>query len=158
MSETPEQRLAAMGLELPPPIPELASYVGAVTVANTVFVAGHGPWKNGEFIYLGKLGRDLDVAAGQDAARLVALNLLSTLKAEIGSLERVRRAVKLLVMVNSEPDFIQQPQVANGASDLLIEVFGTERGRHARSAVSTVSLPLGFSVEIEGIFEIEPAA
>jgi enamine deaminase RidA (YjgF/YER057c/UK114 family) len=132
---TPEARLADLGLQLPDPNPAVGNYVGAVTIGDLVFVSGHGPYRDGEFVYLGKLGRDLDVAAGQASARLVVLNLLASLKAEIGELDRVRRVVKLLVLVNSDPEFGEQPAVANGASDLLVEIFGPERGRHARSAI-----------------------
>jgi enamine deaminase RidA (YjgF/YER057c/UK114 family) len=151
---TPEQRLAELGIELPPVNPAVGSYVGAVTVGNIVFVSGHGPYEDGGFVYKGKLGRDVDVPTGQAAARLTILNLLASLRAEIGELDRVRRVVKLLVLVNSDPEFGEQPAVANGASDLLVDVFGVERGPHARSAVGMGALPFGISVEIEGIFEI----
>ena len=151
---TPEQRLTEIGIELPPVNPAVGSYVGAVTVGDVVFVSGHGPYRDGEFVYTGKLGREVDVATGQAAARLTILNLLSTLKAEIGELDRVRRVVKLLVMVNSDPAFGEQPTVANGASDLLVEILGPERGPHARSAVGMGALPFGIPVEIEGIFQI----
>lgn len=151
---TPEERLATLGHELPAPNPAVGSYVGAVTVGNIVFVSGHGPYRDGEFVFKGKLGREVDVATGQAAAQLTVLNLLASLKAEIGELDRVRRVVKLLVLVNSDPEFGEQPTVANGASDLLIEVFGPERGPHARSAVGMGALPFAIPVEIEGIFEI----
>jgi enamine deaminase RidA (YjgF/YER057c/UK114 family) len=151
---TPEQRLAALGYELPAPNPAVGSYVGAVTVGSIVFVSGHGPYRDGEFVYTGKLGREVDVPTGQAAAALTIVNLLASLKEEIGELDRVRRVVKLLVLVNSDPDFGEQPSVANGASDLLVEVFGPERGPHARSAIGMGALPFGIPVEIEGIFEI----
>jgi enamine deaminase RidA (YjgF/YER057c/UK114 family) len=151
---TPEERLAELGLELPAPNPAVGSYVGAVSVGSIVFVSGHGPYRDGGFAYKGKLGRDVDVPTGQAAAQLTILNLLASLKAEIGELERVRRVVKLLVLVNSDPEFGEQPTVANGASDLLVEVFGPERGAHARSAIGMGALPFGIPVEIEGIFEI----
>ena len=109
---TPEERLAELGHELPAPNPAVANYVGAVTVGNIVFVSGHGPYKDGEFIYKGKLGREVDVATGQAAAALTIVNLLASLKAQIGELERVKRVVKLLVMVNSDPEFGEQPAVA----------------------------------------------
>jgi enamine deaminase RidA (YjgF/YER057c/UK114 family) len=152
---TPEERLAELGHELPPPNPAVANYVGAVRAGNIVFVSGHGPYKDGEYIYLGKLGREIDVATGQAAAALTIVNLLASLKAQIGELDRVKRVVKLLVMVNSDPEFADQPRVANGASDVLLEIFGPERGPHARSAVGMGALPGGISVEIEGIFEVE---
>jgi enamine deaminase RidA (YjgF/YER057c/UK114 family) len=151
---TPEQHLAELGIELPAPNPAVGSYVGAVTVGTIVFVSGHGPYEGGEYIYKGKLGREVDVPTGQAAARLTILNLLASLKAEIGELDRVRRVVKLLVMVNSDPEFGEQPKVANGASDLLVEIFGPERGPHARSAVGMGALPFAIPVEIEGIFEL----
>jgi enamine deaminase RidA (YjgF/YER057c/UK114 family) len=151
---TPEARLAELGIELPTPNPAVANYVGAVTVGQIVFVSGHGPFDDGEYRYLGKLGRDVDVATGQAAARLTIVNLLASLKAEVGELDRVRRVVKLLVLVNSDPEFKEQHLVANGASDLLVEAFGSERGVHARSAIGMGALPFGISVEIEGIFEI----
>jgi enamine deaminase RidA (YjgF/YER057c/UK114 family) len=151
---TPEERLAELGHELPPPNPAVGSYVGAVSVGNIVFVSGHGPYREGEFVYKGKLGRDVDVPTGQAAAELTILNLLASLKEEIGELSRVKRVVKLLVLVNSDPEFAEQPAVANGASDLLVSVFG-ERGRHARSAIGMGALPFGIPVEIEGIFEVE---
>jgi enamine deaminase RidA (YjgF/YER057c/UK114 family) len=152
---TPEQRLIELGHELPAPNPAVGSYVGAVTVGNIVFVSGHGPYREGGFVFRGKLGRDVDVPTGQAAAQLTILNLLASLKEEIGELDRVRRVVKLLVLVNSDPEFGEQPKVANGASDLLLEVFGPERGPHARSAIGMGALPFGIPVEIEGIFEIE---
>jgi enamine deaminase RidA (YjgF/YER057c/UK114 family) len=152
---TPEQRLVELGHELPAPNPAVGSYVGAVTVGDIVFVSGHGPYREGGFVYRGKLGREVDVPTGQAAAQLTILNLLASLKEEIGELDRVRRVVKLLVLVNSDPEFGEQPKVANGASDLLLEVFGPERGPHARSAIGMGALPFGIPVEIEGIFEIE---
>ena len=151
---TPEQRLAELGYELPAPNPAVGSYVGSVSAGKLVFVSGHGPYKDGEYIYQGKLGRDVDVPTGQAAARLTILNLLASLKAEIGELDRVRRVVKLLVLVNSDPEFGEQPAVANGASDLLLEVFGPERGPHARSAVGMGALPFQIPVEIEAVFEL----
>ena len=157
-ASTPEARLEAMGLSLPPPPKAVANYVGLVRVDKLAFVSGHGPVENGELVYRGKLGRDLDVETGQAAARLTMLNMLATLKAEFDELDRIERVVKLLILVNSAPDFGEQPIVANGASDLLVEIFGPERGRHARSAVGMGALPFGISVEIEGIFEIRDLA
>jgi enamine deaminase RidA (YjgF/YER057c/UK114 family) len=152
---TPEERLAELGHELPAPNPAVGSYVGAVTVGKIVFVSGHGPYQAGGFVFKGKLGREVDVPTGQAAAQLTILNLLASLKEEIGELDRVKRVVKLLVLVNSDPEFGEQPKVANGASDLLIEIFGPERGRHARSAIGMGALPFAIPVEIEGIFELE---
>ena len=132
----------------------IANYVSAVRVGNLVFLSGHGPTRDGQLVFRGKLGVDMDVATGYQAAQQVALNLLATLKNEIGDLDRVKRVVKLLGMVNCAPDFGQQPEVINGASDLLTEVFG-DRGRHARSAVGMQALPRGIAVEIEMIVEVE---
>jgi enamine deaminase RidA (YjgF/YER057c/UK114 family) len=152
---TPEERLAELGLDLPPPPGPVGTYVGAVRVDNLLFVSGHGPVENGEYVFRGKLGRDMEIEEAQAAARLVALNMLATIKAHLGELDRVRRVVKLLCFVNSAPDFREQPLVANGASDLLVRVFGPERGPHGRSAVGMGALPFGIAVEIEGIFEVE---
>jgi enamine deaminase RidA (YjgF/YER057c/UK114 family) len=149
-----EQRLQEQGLQLPAIPRPMAQYVGAVRTGNLVFVSGHGPSTPTGFASQGKLGLDVDVEAGYAAARLVALNMLASLKAEIGDLDRVRRIVKLLGMVNCTPDFGPQPEVINGASDLLVQIFG-ERGRHARSAVGMGSLPRGISVEIEMVVEVE---
>jgi enamine deaminase RidA (YjgF/YER057c/UK114 family) len=148
-----ERNLAKMGLTLPPAPTAVANYVGAVVAGKLVFVSGHGPVQNGELIYRGKLGREFTTAQGQEAARLVMLNCLATLKAAIGSLDRVRRVVKLLGMVNGTPEFTEQPQVINGASDLLVAIFG-DRGRHARAAVGMGSLPFNIAVEIEMVVEI----
>ena len=109
---TPEQRLAELGLELPAPNPAVGSYVGAVTVGNVVFVSGHGPYEAGGFTYRGKLGREVDVATGQEAARLTILNLLASLKAEIGELDRVRRVVKLLVLVESSGEQLSELSIS----------------------------------------------
>lgn len=147
-----EARLHALGLELPEPFRPLANYLPAVRSGDLVFVSGHGPnLPDGTFI-TGKLGRDLSVEQGYAAARVTMLNCLAALKAEIGDLDRIRRFVKLLGMVNCTEDFGDQPAVINGASDLLAEVFG-ERGRHARSAVGMQALPRGIAVEIELIVE-----
>lgn len=153
MASEVEAKLQALGHTLPPPPTAAANYVGAVTVGSLVFVSGHGPVKDGGYPYLGKLGHDMDVATGQKAAELTILNALASLKAEIGDLDRVRRVVKLLGMVNCTPDFKEQPAVVNGASNLLTSIFG-ERGKHARSAVGFVALPFGIPVEIEMIVEI----
>ncbi len=149
-----ESKLEAMGLELPTPPAPVANYVRAVRTGNLVFVSGHGPSRDGALQYQGKVGQDLDVETAYEAARLVMLNCLASLKEEIGELDRVTRIVKLLGMVNSAPDFGQQPEVINGASDLLVHVFGEARGKHARSAVGMAQLPGGMAVEIEMIVEV----
>ena len=154
MDTSPEARLRELGIEIPEPAPSVANYIGAVRVGELLFVSGHGPYQNGEYVYLGKLGRELDVAAGQAAARIVLLTFLATVREALGSLDRVERIVKLLVMVNSDPDLGDQPLVANGASDLLVEIFGEERGKHGRSAGGLGALPMGLSVEIEGIVQV----
>ena len=151
---TPEEVLQSKGLALPPSPKPIANYVRTVRAGNMVYVAGTGPDREGGKQWRGKLGRDLSIEEGYAAAQSVALNMLASLKVEIGELSRVRRIVKLLGMVNATPDFGEQPKVINGASDLLVEVFG-EKGRHARSAVGMGSLPGGIPVEIEMIVEVE---
>lgn len=153
---SPEARLQAMGIELPELPAPVANYVRAVTTGNLVFLAGHGPARPEGGYVTGRLGDDLTVEEGRAAARRTGLALLASLRAEIGSLDRVRRIVKVLGMVNSTPAFTDQHLVMNGFSDLMVEVFG-DRGRHARSAVGMASLPIGLAVEIEMIVEIEPA-
>ncbi|MCU0907752.1 MAG: RidA family protein [Rhodobacteraceae bacterium] len=154
MSEI-EQRLAAMGLTLPAAPAPAANYVPFVVAGTLVHVSGQisqGP----DGLIRGRLGADMDVAAGALAARACALSLLAQVRAACGGdLSRVVRAVKLVGFVNSTPDFTDQPKVINGASDLLVAAMG-DAGRHARSAVSAASLPFGVAVEIEGIFEIRP--
>lgn len=153
-SNHPESALEELGLTLPEMATSRANYRKAVRSGNLVFLSGHGPIKDDKHVFLGKLGRDLDVEQGQAAAQLVMLNMLATLKAEIGDLDRVSRFVKFLVFVNSDPDFVETHRVANGASDLLDRMFGPERAPHARSAVGMATLPFGISVEIEGIVEV----
>ena len=149
-----ETKLTEMGIELPAPGKRVANYVPAVRAGNLVFLSGHGPvLENGNLI-TGKVGADLSLEEGYNAARQVALILLASLKSEIGDLDKVHRVVKLLGMVNCTPDFVDQPKVINGASDLLVEIFG-DKGRHARSAVGMNALPSNIAVEIEMIAEIE---
>lgn len=150
--QTPEARLSELGLELPEPITPVANYLLATRADGLIFVSGHGPASDGEFVYRGKVSVGDDLKPAQAAAQLTMLNMLSTLRAELGALDRVTRVLKLLVLVNSAPEFIEQHVVANGASDLLIAVFGSKRGSHARSAVGMVSLPFDMTVEIEGVF------
>jgi enamine deaminase RidA (YjgF/YER057c/UK114 family) len=154
MTETVEQRLARLGIEIPAPAPAVGNYVGAVTAGKLVFVSGHGPYRDGRYHHIGKVDTDVSVEQAYESARITMINALASLKAEIGSLDRVTRIVKLFGMVNSDPDFKRQPEVINGASDLLVEIFG-DRGRHARSAVGLGALPMGISVEIEMIVEID---
>lgn len=148
-----EQRLSELGIVLPEPAAPVANYVGAVRSGNLVFLAGAGPRDEEGSYVTGRLGEDLTLEEGYDAARLAGISLLSALKAEIGDLDRVTRVVKVFGMVNSDPGFHDQSRVMNGFSDLMVEVFG-ERGRHARSVAGMAALPLNFAVEIEMIVEV----
>jgi enamine deaminase RidA (YjgF/YER057c/UK114 family) len=148
-----EDRLAELGIELPPPPQPLASYVPVAITGGLAFVSGQVPMAEGKPLWSGKLGDGLDVATGAEAARRCALQALSALRAELGSLDRVKRIVRLGVFVASAPGFTDQPKVANGASDLLAEVFG-DSGRHARAAVGVSELPLGAPVEVEMLAEV----
>ncbi|MEL6676328.1 MAG: RidA family protein [Bacteroidota bacterium] len=153
---TIEARLAELGLELPPAPAPGAVYQPAVITGNLIYLSGHVSMKpDGTFIQ-GKVGRDLSLEEGQAAARQVALLMLSTLKATLGSLDRMQQLVKTLGMVNSEPEFDQHHLVINGYSELMREVYGPGRGVGARSAVGMI-LPHAVAVEIEAIFEISPA-
>ena len=148
-----EARLKEMGIKLPPAVTPVANYVPAVRTGNLVFLSGHGPFKEDGSLITGKVGSELTAEKGYEAARRVAVGLLGSLKAEIGDLEKVKRVVKVLGLVNCPSDFTNQPQVINGASDFLVEVFGA-RGKHARSAVGTNALPMNIAVEIEMIVEV----
>lgn len=148
-----EQRLAQLGITLPEPKAPVANYVRAVQTGNLLFLAGSGPGHGGAAPMRGKVRRDLSVEQGYQAARECAINLLAATREALGDLDRVRRIVKVLGMVNCDPEFGDQPKVINGCSDLLVEVFG-DRGRHARSAVGMGSLPNGIPVEIEMIVEV----
>lgn len=150
----PEARIKSLGIQLITPTAPIANYVKAVRVGNLVYLSGHGPDKPDGSLVTGKAGSDLTLEQAKDAARLTAISLLSTLKAEIGNLNKVKRIVKVLGMVNAVPGFEQHPQVINGCSDLMVEVFG-ENGKHARSAVGMGSLPKNIAVEIEMIVELK---
>ena len=151
---SPEKKLAELGITLPGASSPVANYVGAVRTGNLLFLAGCGPAKGPDGKSpKGQVGTDLTVEEGYEAARLVGINLLARLKEELGELSRVKRVVKLLSMVNAASGFTETPAVANGCSDLLVEVFG-EKGRHARSAVGMSALPMNIPVEIEMIAEI----
>ncbi|MDN3687799.1 RidA family protein [Cyclobacterium jeungdonense] len=152
--QDPEQKLKAMGITLRDPAPPTANFVRAVRTGNLVFLSGHGPSRGDGTSVQGKLGTELTVSEGQEAARLTGIALLSSLKAEIGDLNKVKRIVKVLGMVNASPNFTQQSSVMNGFSDFMVEVFG-EKGKHARSAVGMGSLPSNIAIEIEMIVEIE---
>jgi len=149
-----EKRLKQLGIELPAVTPPVANYVNAVRTGNLLFLSGKGPSTVDGLRPQGKLGREFSVEQGYKFARAVGLALLAVMKAELGSLDRVKRVVKLLGMVNAVPEFTDHPKVINGCSDLFVEVLG-ERGRHARSAVGMGSLPMGIPVEIEAIVEVE---
>jgi enamine deaminase RidA (YjgF/YER057c/UK114 family) len=154
-SRSPEARLKALGIALPPAPKPIASYVPAVRSGNLVFLAGQGPVSGGKPTITGKVGREVSEEQGNKAARETILVALAALRAEIGSLDRVVRIVKVVGFVNSAPGFTRQPWVMNGASDLLVEIFG-EAGRHARTSVGVNELPLDIPVEIEMIVEIKP--
>ena len=150
----PEQRLKQMGIKLRRPSKPVANYVQAVRTGNLVFLAGHGPRKPEGGLVVGRVGSDLTLEQGKEAARLTAIDMLASLKAEIGDLRRVKRVVKVVGMVNTTASFTEHPKVVNGCSDLLVAVFG-DRGRHARCAVGMGSLPFNIPVEIDMIVEVE---
>jgi len=149
-----EARLRELKLELPPAPKPVAVYKPLVVVGNLAYVSGHGPLKPDKSLITGRVGQDLDLTAGKTAARQVGLAILATLRNELGSLDRVKRVIKVLGMVNCTPDFPDHPQVINGCSELFAEVFGPEHGIGSRSAVGMGSLPGNIAVEIEAIFEI----
>lgn len=151
----PESVLSRMGIALPASIPPVGNYARARSAGSLLFLAGHLPDSAGVPQFMGKLGREISVEEGYRAARLSMVNSLGTIKTSLGDLRRVKRFVKLLGMVNCLADFVQQPDVINGASDLLDEVFGKEIALHSRSAVGMHSLPRGNCVEIETILEFE---
>jgi enamine deaminase RidA (YjgF/YER057c/UK114 family) len=150
-----EGRLRELGEVLPTPAAPLASYVPVTVTGNLAFVSGQVPLEEGRLLVAGRLGADVDIQDGVAAARRCVLQALAALKAELGTLDRIRRVVKVSVFVASAEGFTDQPKVANGASDLLVEVFG-DMGRHARSAVGVAELPLGAPVEVEVTVEIGP--
>ena len=146
-----EEKLKEMGLKLPEIPKPMANYVPAVRTGNLLFLSGHGPEKT---VPKGKVGKDLTLEQGYEAAKNTALCLISTIKNSIGDLDKVKRVVKLVGFVNCSEDFLDQPKVVNGASDLFVEVFG-DRGKHARAAIGMYQLPGGIPVEIEIIVEVE---
>lgn len=150
---TPSARLEALGLVLPPPPAPIANYVPYVIEGDLLYLSGQGPREADGSLRTGKVGRDVGIDRAYDDARLTGLNLLAVIQSALGDLDRVRRIVKLLGMVNAVPDFAYHPKVINGCSDLLIDVFG-DKGRHARSAVGFGSLPDNITVEIEAIVAI----
>lgn len=151
-----ETRLGELGVPLPQPAAPVANYVPWVKSGCHLYVSGQLPLRDGALAYVGKVGGAVSVEDATQAARLCAINLIAQAKAALGSLEKVRRVVKLGAFVNSVSDFSGQPAVANGASDLMVAAFGEAVGRHARSAVGVNVLPLDAAVEIDAIFEIDP--
>lgn len=152
MTDAIADRLAAAGHVLPHPAAPVAAYVPTVLASGLLHVSGQVPFIDGKLV-LGRLGEDLDVAAGQAAAQACGLMLLAQVKAALGSLDRVEQVVKLGVFVNSTAGFTDQPKVANGASELMVTAFG-DAGRHARSAVGVPSLPMGVAVEVDAVFAV----
>ena len=152
---TPEETLAKLGLTLPAPAKPVAAYVPTARSGSLVFVSGQLPFVDGKLPRTGRVGKDVSLDEGKDMARTCVINALAALKAEVGELSKVKRVVRVGAFVACADDFTQQPQVANGASELLVEVFG-EQGRHARAAVGVNALPLGAPVEVELLVEVAP--
>lgn len=151
---TAEARLQQLALELPPAPKPVAVYKSLVIAGNLAYVSGHGPLKPDKTLITGRVGSDLTLEQGKAAARQVGLAILATLRAQLGSLDRVKRVIKVLGMVNSAPDFLEHPKVINGCSELFAEIWGPEHGIGARSAVGMGPLPGNIAVEIEVIFEL----
>jgi enamine deaminase RidA (YjgF/YER057c/UK114 family) len=151
-----ETKVAELKLELPPAPKPVAVYKPLVIAGNMAYVSGHGPLKTDKTLITGRVGADLDLTEGKAAARQTGLAILATLRDQLGTLDRVKRVIKVLGMVNSTPSFGEHPAVINGCSELFAEVFGRDHGIGARSAVGMGSLPGNIAVEIEAIFEIEP--
>lgn len=154
---TPESRLAELDLELPPAPKPVAVYKPLVIAGNLAYVSGHGPLRADKTVITGVVGRDLSLEDGQAAARQVGLAILATLREQLGTLDRVKRVIKVLGMVNTAPDFFDHPKVINGCSELFAQIWGPEDGVGARSAVGMGPLPGNIAVEIEAIFELQPA-
>lgn len=154
ISQDAEAKLKEKGITLNTPGKPVANYVNAVRVGNLLFLAGKGPTKPDGSNITGKVGKDLTIEQGYEAAKLTAINHLAVLKAELGDLNKIKRIVKVLGMVNCTEDFKDQPKVINGYSDLMVEIFG-EKGKHARSAVGMYALPMNIAVEVEVIVEVE---
>ena len=149
-----EDKLKEMGITLPEPAKPVAAYVPAIVSKGLVYTAGQIPLQGGQLTYKGKVGQELSLEQGYEAAKVCVINCLAAIKGVLGSLDRVTRIVKVVGFVNSAPGFTDQPKVINGASELLVQVFG-EQGKHARSAVGVSELPLGAAVEVEVIAEFE---
>lgn len=157
MADTPEEKLAQLGIDISTPPTPVANYVPAVRTGNLVFVSGQGPRSSDGSMITGKVGDAVSIDEAYEAAKLCGINLIAALRTQVSDLGQVKRVVKLLGMVNAEPSFNDHPKVINGCSDLLVEVFG-DKGKHARSAVGMGSLPNQISVEIEMIVEVEDDA
>jgi len=151
---TPEARLIGLKLELPPAPKPLAVYKPMVVCGTLAYVSGHGPLRPDKSLITGRVGAGLDLEAGKAAARQTGLAILATLRSELGNLDRVKRVIKVLGMVNCTPEFEDHPKVINGCSELFADIFGQENGIGARSAVGMASLPGNIAVEIEAVFEI----
>jgi enamine deaminase RidA (YjgF/YER057c/UK114 family) len=154
IAQDAETKLKEKGIVLLSPSNPIANYVNVVRVGNLLFLAGKGPQKADNTYITGKVGKDLTIEQGYEAARITAINHLAVLKNELGSLNKVKRIVKVLGMVNCTEDFKDQPKVINGYSDLMVEIFG-DKGKHARAAVGMYALPLNMAVEVEAIVEVE---
>lgn len=148
-----EQKIKDLGLTLPPLPKPVGTYVGGVRTGNLLYMSGLGPRRNDGTYVVGKLGRTMTVEEGYEAARLVGMNMLASIRGQLGSLDKVKRVVKVLGMVNADPEFADPPKVINGFSDLFVEVFG-EAGRGARSAVGMATLPFKMAVEVEIVLEV----
>jgi enamine deaminase RidA (YjgF/YER057c/UK114 family) len=148
-----DARIAELKIELPKAAAPVANYVPVVIAGNMAYTSGQVTVFNGEFRHIGKLGKEISLEEGQKAARLCGLNVIAQLKNAVGDLDKVKRLCKMTVFINSMSDFTDQPKVANGVSDLMVEVFG-DAGKHARSAVGVNVLPLNVAVEVEAIFEL----
>lgn len=149
-----EEKLKAMGIELPEPPQPVAAYIPAVRTGNLIFVSGQIPAQNGKVMYTGRVGAEISIEEAYQAARLCCINCLSVIKSVVGDLDKVKRIVKVTGFVNSVGESGDQPKAVNGASELLVEVFG-EAGKHARAAVGSSGLPLNVPVEVEMIVEVE---
>ena len=156
MASNVNRRLSEKGIELPETAPPAANYIPYTIAGSCIYVSGQITSLNGELQYVGRLGENIDLEMGYKAARLCGLNLIAQVNEACGGdLDRVRKVVRLGGFVNSTPDFIEQPKVINGASDLMVDVFGEPIGQHARFAVGVASLPLGVAVEVDGTFQID---
>ena len=155
MTKSPDEQFASLGLELPPTPPLGGIYQPCLTVDKMLYVSGHGPVKNDRNVIQGRIGIDMDMEEGKLAARQVGLAILSTIRANVGSFNKIKRVIKVLGMVNCTPDFTKHPYVINGCSELFAAVWGEENGVGVRSAVGFGSLPNNIPVEIEALFELE---